>query len=141
MTWSISPESKVVAYKNGKKWAEDDVKTTGPGAKITLQPDRAVIKADGQDLSFVTVTIADQDSLMVPRSKNLVQFDITGPAEIAAVDNGDATSLDPFQATQVKAYNGLALVIVRGKPGVAGKVVLHASSEGLTPADLPLETQ
>jgi beta-galactosidase len=78
---------------------------------------------------------------MVPRSKNLVQFDVSGPADIVAVDNGDATSLEPFQAKQVAAFNGLALVILRGHPGQPGNVVLHARSDGLVSADLPLQTQ
>ena len=100
-------ELHVVAYKNGKKWAEETVKTTGDAAKVTLKPDRATIHADGEDLSFVTVTIADKSGLMVPRSKNLVKFQIEGPGEIAAVDNGDATSFEPFQASERKAFNGL----------------------------------
>jgi len=55
-------ELKVVAYKNGKEWATDVMKTTGPAAKLKLQADHNTIKADGQDLSFVTVTVADQDA-------------------------------------------------------------------------------
>jgi beta-galactosidase len=134
-------ELHVVAYKNGQKWAEDTVKTTGPAAKVALQADRSTIKADGQDLSYVTVSIADKDGLMVPRSMNLVQFDVTGPAEIAAVDNGDATSHQSFQGHQITAFNGLALVILRGKPGVPGPVVLHAKSDGLAPADVAIRTE
>jgi beta-galactosidase len=132
-------ELKVIAYKDGKQWAEDVVKTTGPAAKIKLAADRAKIKADGQDLSYVTVTIADQSGLMVPRSHNLVEFGITGPGQIVAVDNGDATSLAPFHAKQVKAFNGLALVIVRAIAGHPGKIMLHAKSQGLAAADVALE--
>jgi len=133
-------ELKVIAYKNGQKWAEDVMKTTGPASQLTLQADRTKIKADGQDLSYVTVKIADQSGLMVPQTSHLVRFDVSGPAEIIAVDNGDPTSHDPFQAKQVKAFNGLALVILRSKAGTPGAVTLHASSEGLTGADLPLQT-
>ena len=106
-------ELKVVAYKNGKKWATDVVKTTGPAAKLKLQADRNTIKADGQDLSFVTVTVADKDGLLVPRSNNHVHFDIDGPGEIVATDNGDATSFESFQSHERNAFNGLCLVIVR----------------------------
>ena len=53
-------ELKVIAYKNGKKWAADVMKTTGPAAKLLLQADRDQIRADGQDLSFITVTVADK---------------------------------------------------------------------------------
>jgi beta-galactosidase len=134
-------ELKVIAYKSGQKWAEDTVKTTGSAGKLALLPDRATIKADGQDLSYITVTIADNNGLMVPRSDNLVHFSLTGPGEIVAVDNGDATGHEPFHARQVKAFDGLALVIVSGKAGSPGGLVLHARSEGLAPVDLPLQTQ
>ena len=102
-------ELKVVAYKDGKVWASCEVKTTEPAARIVLQPDRTTITADGKDLSFVSVTIADQAGLLVPRSKNLVKFELSGPGEIVATDNGDPTSMDSFQAPQRKAFNGLAL--------------------------------
>ena len=133
-------ELHVVAYKQGQKWAEEFVRTTGPAAKVLLQADRGELQADGQDLSFVTVTIADQNDLLVPRAKNLVTFAITGPGEIAAVDNGDATSFEPFQAMERKAYNGLALVIVRTKAGQPGAITLRAQSEGLTPAEVTLQS-
>ena len=133
-------ELRVVAYKQGRKWAEDVVRTTGPAARVLLQADRGELLADGQDLAFVTVTIADQDGLLVPRSKNPVKFSVAGPGEIAAVDNGDATSFEPFQASERKAFNGLALVIVRTKAGAPGTITLRAQSAGLAPAEITLRS-
>jgi beta-galactosidase len=123
---------KVVAYKNGKKWATDEVKTTSPASKLTLQPDRAKITADGKDLSYVTVTVADKSGLLVPRSKNHIKFDIAGPGEIVAVDDGDPTNLEPMQAKEHDAFNGLALVIVRATQ--PGKITLTAHADGLKTA-------
>ena len=125
---------KAVTYKNGKEWATDTVKTTGPAAALALAVDRSAITGDGLDLAFVTVRIADKEGLTVPQSNNLVNFTISGPGEIVAVDNGDATSFEPFQASQRKAYNGLALVIVRAKPGTSGNITLQAKSAGLEKA-------
>jgi beta-galactosidase len=68
---------------------------------------------------------------MVPRSSNLVNFSIEGPGKIVAVDNGDATSHDPFQASYRKAYNGMCLVIVKADKGATGQFVVKASSKGL----------
>jgi beta-galactosidase len=133
-------ELRVVAYKHGRQWAEDVMKTAGPATKVTLAADRATLRADGTDLSFVTVTIADKDGLLVPRTKNLVRFELTGPGEIVAVDNGDATSFEPFQAKERKAYNGLALVIVRTKAGELGAITLKARSEGLAAAEIILQS-
>ena len=129
---------KVVAYKNGKQWATDVMKTTGPAAKLTLKADRATIAADGQDLSFVTVTVADKNGLLVPQSKNHIKFAISGPGEIVATDNGDATSFESFQAPEHNAYNGLALVIVRAKAGQPGTITLKAESDGLKAATISI---
>ncbi len=131
-------ELHVIAYKNDKKWAEDTVKTTGPAAKIALSADQSVLKADGSDLAFITVSIADKDGSVVPRSKNHVHFSIDGPGEIVATDNGDATSFESFQAPERNAFNGLALAIVRTKHGETGKITVHATSDGLAPAEVSL---
>ncbi len=133
-------ELKVVAYKDGKKWATDEVKTTGAATKLTLQPDRAKIAADGKDLSYVTVTIADKDGQLVPRSKNHLKFDISGPGEIVAVDDGDPTNLEPMQAKEHDAFNGLALVIVRAKSGQTGTITLEAKSDGLKAATVKIKS-
>jgi len=134
-------ELHVVAYKQGRQWAEDVVKTTGPSVRLTLKADRAGLRADGQDLSFITVTVADQAGLPVPRSKNLVQFEIAGPGEIVATDNGDATSFESFQAKERHAFNGLALVVIRTKAGEPGAITLRAQSDGLTSAELILTSK
>jgi beta-galactosidase len=124
-------ELRVVAYKDGKRWAQDVVRTTGQASRLMLKADRASTKADGYDLSFVTVTVADRGGLLVPRSHNHIRFEISGPGEIVAVDNGDATGHESFQSKERDAYNGLCLVIVRTKAGQPGAISLRAKSEGL----------
>jgi beta-galactosidase len=122
---------KVVAYKNGKVWATDEVKTAGGPAKLKLEPDRSTIVADGKDLSFVTVTVTDQHGVMAPQADNRIHFDINGPGEIVATDNGDPTSFESFQSRDRRAFNGLCLVIVRGTAGQPGKIELTATADGL----------
>ena len=124
-------ELKVVAYKNGRKWATDVMKTTGPAAKLEMEADRGQIRADGKDLSYVTVAVADKKGQTVPRSKNRIHFSIEGPGEIVATDNGDPTSFELFQSHDRKAFNGLCLVIVRGKAGQPGKIKLTAKADDL----------
>ena len=131
---------KVVAYKNGQPWAEDTVRTTGPAAKIALQADRSALRADGLDLAFVTASLTDQDGQVVPKSANPVTFEISGPAEIVATDNGDATSHVSFQSKQRPAYNGLVLAIVRPKRGEPGTIRLKATSDGLESAEVVLQS-
>jgi beta-galactosidase len=72
--------------------------------------------------------------MQVPRADNLVHFELEGPGEIVAVDNGDATSHSPFQAHEMKAFNGLCLLIVRLQKGAAGSFTVNVRAEGLDPA-------
>jgi beta-galactosidase len=124
-------ELKVVAYKHGKKWAEDIVKTTGDAQKLKMLTDRPVINADGKDLSFITVRVADKNGVTVPNANNPLKFSIEGPGEIVATDNGDASNLVAFPSHERDAFNGLCLVIVRAKPGQRGTIKLKAVSPQL----------
>ncbi|HEV2764877.1 MAG TPA: beta-galactosidase GalB [Pyrinomonadaceae bacterium] len=127
-------ELRVVAYRGGRRWAEDVVRTTLPASKLALAPDRATIRAGGRDLSFVTLSVTDRDGRVVPRAKHRVRFELEGPGEIVAVDNGDPTSHESFQSPERHAFNGLCLVVVRSRAGRAGRIKLTARSEGLTGA-------
>ncbi|TAK93801.1 MAG: DUF4982 domain-containing protein, partial [Verrucomicrobia bacterium] len=131
---------KVVAYKNGKPWTTDEVKTAGNPAGLKLEPDRKEIRADGLDLSFVTVTVTDKDGLVVPRADNRIRFTIVGPGEIVATDNGDPASFDSFQSHDRKAFSGLCLVIVRGKAGQPGEIQLTAAADGLNVGTAAIKT-
>lgn len=129
-------ELQVVAYKDGKRWAESSVKTSGDATKLLASADRSKIRSDGRDLSYITVTVADAQGLSVPRSKNPLVFEIDGPGEIVATDNGDPIDHTSFKSNSRAAFNGLALVIVRAKPGESGAITLRVKSEGLAPASV-----
>ena len=135
LTWDdvrYEPGSlKAIAYKNGQKWAEELVETTGKPAALQVTAEKTELKNDGTDLSFIRVAVVDSQGRVVPRSKNHLKFSVTGPAEIIATDNGDATSLLSFQLSERDAYNGLALVILRSQYMKQGKVVLTVESKGL----------
>ncbi len=122
---------KVVGYKGGKQAAVHEIRTAGAPARITLLPDRASIRADGDDLSFVTVRVEDKDGNFCPLADNLVKFRLSGPGKIAAVDNGNAATTEPFQADYRKAFNGLALLVVRSQPGQTGRIQIAAAADGL----------
>ena len=124
-------ELKTVAYREGKQVAVDQRVTAGAPARIVVAADRAAIQADGQDVSFLTVRVEDAKGNLCPMADNLVQFGITGPGQIAGVDNGNAATVEPFQADHRKAFSGMALLIVRSRAGQAGRIHVTASSAGL----------
>jgi beta-galactosidase len=138
--WRVAFEPGVleaIGKKDGTVILKQEVRTAGEPHRIILSADRDVINADGQDLSFVTVTVVDKDGIMVPDADNQVFFSLKGDGKIEAVDNGSQTSMEPFKAEQRRAFNGKCLVIVRSgnKPS---NLMLKASSDGLQSAEIAL---
>ena len=90
-------ELKVVAYKDGKEWATDTVKTTGAAGKLSLKPDR---DDDHRRRPRSLLHHAHRRRQRRPDGPALhepLNFEISGPGEIVATDNGDPTSLESFQ--------------------------------------------
>ncbi len=132
---------EVVTYKEGKEWAVDSVITTGKTEKIELISDRKIIKANGKDLAFVTVNLTDKEGRLVPTADNLLKFEVSGPGEIVATDNGNPADLTSFISKERKALNGKALVIIKAKKDAKdkGKLSLKVNSQNLESGELILE--
>ena len=133
LSWQVPWEPgslSATCYRDGAVVAEARRETTGAPAGIALTPDRTSINADGEDVSLVRVGIVDAEGRTVPTAGNEVQFRLEGPGEIIGVGNGDPSSHEADLAENRRAFNGLALVIVRAakQPGL---IRLTAESPGL----------
>lgn len=131
---------KAVAYSGGKQVAEQEIHTAAAPARIRLIADRSVIRAGGDDLSFVTVRVEDKDGNLCPLADNLIHFNVTGAGEIAGVDNGNAATTESFQADHRQAFSGMALLILRSR-AEPGKVHVVATGDGLAPAQLDVRIE
>jgi len=127
----------VVSYKFGKEWATDTVKTTSEPAAVALDADRSSIKADGKDCSFITVSVVDDEGLVVPRTRNPVTFSIQGPGRIVAMGSGDPTSHESFHGNKRNIFNGKCLVIVSAT--APGTITLTAESPNLKTVTIDLQ--
>lgn len=107
-------EIAVVAYAaDGSELGRDTVRTAGEPSAIVLSPDKTNLVADGADMAFVTVSLADADGNFVPMASDTLSFDVTGSAAYQAACNGDATSLTPFVSKSMELFSGKLVVLVR----------------------------
>lgn len=132
-------ELKVIAYKNGKKWAEDVVRTSGKAAKIEIKAEKNTVNYAKDELAFVTIQVEDAEGNPVPTAMNKIEFSVEGPAEIVATDNGDPTNMTAFPSHSRKAFNGKALVIIR--PLGQGTIKVTANAQNLEKAKVTIEAQ
>jgi beta-galactosidase len=132
---------KVVAYdENGKPVTEQEIHTAGKPYRIELVADRSELKANGEDLSFVTVKVVDKDGNLCPDASNKITFKVKGVGSYRAAANGDPTSLESFQANTMSAFHGMLTAIVQTEE-IAGMITLEASSPGLKSATIKLTSR
>jgi beta-galactosidase len=131
---------KAVGMRGDRKVAESVLTTAQKAAGLRVTADRAVINADGQDLSFVTIEAVDANGRMVLSADQEVQFEVSGPGTIAAVGNGDAQDPDSYHSNRRKLYQGRALVVLRSWKQ-SGPVKVTARGDGVGEKSLTIEAR
>ncbi|MCW1925925.1 DUF4982 domain-containing protein [Luteolibacter arcticus] len=138
LNWKVPFEAgtlKAVAFNDGKEVASNNLRTAGKPAKLLLKSDQSGLSRTWDRMASVEVFVTDANGVVVPTASNKIAFSIEGPGKIVAVDNGSVVSLEPFQASEREAFQGRALVLLRGAEE-QGKVVLKARGEGLETGEL-----
>ncbi len=125
-------EIRVVVFdESGNKIGEDSRRTAGAPAQLLLSAEYAddeakTLKADGNDVAFVTVSLIDKDGNLCPTADDQLTFEVTGEGSYQAACNGDATSLEPFTQPQMKLFGGQLVVVVRSTK-TAGTMTLKVT--------------
>jgi beta-galactosidase len=133
-------ELKAIGYDNGKKVNAAILKTAGAPSQIKLSADRKIIKADNEDLSYVTVELVDKNGTRNPNAENLIHFEIEGPGTIAGVGNANPVSVESYQLPQRKAWQGRCMVVIKsGK--TPGNILLKVLSPGLISSQVILKSE
>lgn len=133
-------ELKAIGLIGGKPAGSFVLKTAGAAKKLRLSADRSRIRADRNDLSYVTVEVLDAAGNVVPDAALPVRFSLKGPGELAAVGSGNPSDAASFRAPLRTTFRGKCLAIVRPK-GSSGSITLQAEADGLSPASLTVKSK
>jgi beta-galactosidase len=126
-------ELKAVALENGKEVAVKILKTTGEPAALKLTADRNSIRADRNDLSYITIEIVDEFGQTVTDAAIPVKLTLSGDGELAGSGNASPWDMESVGNTLVKTYRGKALAIVRPF-AKTGEITLKAEGRTLQEA-------
>lgn len=134
-------ELKVVAYDaDGNKIEEKTVRTAGKPHHLVLTTNRHALLANGDDLAYITIQVADKDGNIVPTDNRKVKFAVSGAGAFEATANGDPTSLMSFQKTEMNLFSGAATAIVRSADK-EGEIRFTASAKGIKTATLSIQVK
>ena len=132
-------ELLVVAYDDqGNETGRKTVKTAGKPDHLVLTPNRTSLTADGEDLAYIRVQVADKDGNIVPTDEREVTFTTKGAGKFRATANGDATSLRPFHQPVMDLFSGAATAIVQSGDQ-PGEITFTAKAKGVKPATIKLK--
>ena len=133
---------EAVAYKDGnsKPVATHKLETSGKAVKLRTTSDNPDWKGDGTDLQHIRIEALDSKGRRDVTARQLLTFNIDGPAEIVGVVNGDNSSNELYTGNTRSLYNGLATVILRSKPE-SGSVTLTVSAPGFKKQTVNLKTK
>ena len=130
---------KATPIENGQPAGSVILATRNAPTHIHLIPDRSKIKADRNDLSFVSIEIVDDQDRVVPNAEIPITFSVSGDGEIAGIGSADPSDMSSFKGPSKKTYRGKCLVILRPK-GNAGQIKLTATAANLGSGDIVVET-
>ncbi len=126
--WDVGYQPGVLlarGYKNGKEVITQKLETTGKPSVIKLIPDRLTIKADGEDVSVITVQLEDEKGRVVPTAGNEISFTIKGAGKIIGVGNGNSASheddrfLAMIKTSKIENLKELAVNNLKNRPETA----------------------
>ena len=135
-----------IGYKNGKRILTETVETTRPASKIVLKADRQTMKADGRDVSVITVEVQDNKGRIVPDACPMLTFRLEGEGRIIGVGNGDPAYLGEDHPKDkdchefgIPAFNGLAQLIIQSSQ-IPSALTLSCTADGLKQGYLSMTT-
>lgn len=116
------------------------LRTAGEPYALRLTADRSVITADGQDLSFITIEVVDEQGTLCPNATNELTLSLRGRASLAAFGNADIKELGCTVDAVHNVWKGRAQAVVRATDR-SGTATLTLSGKGLNPAKVTVRTK
>ncbi|MES2240290.1 MAG: sugar-binding domain-containing protein [Bacteroidota bacterium] len=132
-------ELKAVGLEDNKEVESVVLKTAKKASNIKLVADRNKIKADGQDLSYITVEITDENGIIEPNVDNQLTFKLSGPGVIVGVDNANLKDADLYVSNTRKAWKGKAMLIVKSTKET-GNISVEVSALGLKKKQIKIQS-
>ncbi|MBR2236257.1 MAG: DUF4982 domain-containing protein [Prevotella sp.] len=113
--------------------------TAGEPARLRLTADKPALKADGQDLAYITIEVVDSEGRVCPDAAIPCEAIVKGQGQLMAFATADLTDREPKTSPRVTTWKGRALLVVRsGKSKGKAQVIIKST---LPTANLTIKTK
>lgn len=130
---------KAIAYdEHDHIIATDEQSSFGDAVALKMEADKKELKANGEDLIFVTISSEDADGNYVANANNRIEVEVSGAGRLVGLDNGNSTDFDSYKGTSKRLFSGKLLAIIAAK-FEPGDIKVRATSRGLKECELLLK--
>ena len=103
----------VASSGSGQSDLSSKLETAGEPARLRLTADKPTLKADGQDLVFITVEVVDKEGRVCPEAAIPCEAIVQGQGRLLAFASADLKDREPSTSSRVTTWKGRALLVVR----------------------------
>ena len=128
---------KAIGKRGGQEICEFGLQTAGVPYRVVLHADATRLAANGQDVAQIEYDVVDQAGVRIPDAQTGIRFELSGPARILGIGNGDVANSEPVTAPNHRAFEGRGLIIIQSTEN-KGAISLKASAASLEPATIAL---
>jgi len=129
-----------VGYREGREAWRWTLQTAGTPAEARVSANRAQVTADGDDIAFVTVELADANGtpIYAQAGDREVRVTVSGAGTLAGIGNGNPQDASSLQSGLRKTFHGRAVAAVRAGSR-AGVIVVKVEAEGLPAREVRID--
>jgi beta-galactosidase len=121
-----------IGYRDGHAAGQWELRTAGKPAGVDISTDRTQLRANAQDLAYVTLALVDDNGTPVYNQSDdrHVTIRVVGAGELAGMGNGKPDDISSFQSGQHKTFHGRVVAVVRSTMQ-AGMIEVQVDIDGL----------
>jgi beta-galactosidase len=127
-----------IGYRNGAETSRTSLHTARGPLQVSLAPEGDVVCADGKDLVFAHISLADAHGAVEMLADQQVQLTVTGPGELIGYGTAAPATEEAFDSDTRTTFRGRALAVIRAT-GEPGRIRIAARGHTLGEAEIIVE--
>ena len=143
LNWTLPYEPgtlTAIGRTAGRETCRYSLKTAAAASRIELLADAPALRANGKDAGHIEFRIVDAQGVRVPDAETEVTFEITGPARLIGIGNGDLNSTESCKTSHHQTFQGRGLAILQTTT-TPGEIWIKATAPGLESAQVGMPSR
>lgn len=121
---------QAVGYKSNKKATDHTLRTAESASEIKIAASKTSLKANNEDVVTLDISIVDKNGNLVPDANHEIKVEVSGPATLIGLDNGNQWDISVYNSKNRKTFEGRLLVTLQATNN-AGPIKVELSSFSL----------